>query len=48
MVFLTTGFARIFLEKRLELKSFKGQTTAEELGDQVPELCSLRLPLKTI
>jgi hypothetical protein len=35
-------FARFFPEKRLELKSLKGQTKAEELGDQVPELLSLR------
>jgi hypothetical protein len=34
-VFLTAGFARVFSEKGLELKSLKGQTKAEELGDQV-------------
>jgi hypothetical protein len=49
MVFLTAGFARVFPEKRLELKSLKGQTKAEELGDLlVLELLSLRLPLKAL
>ena len=33
MVFPTAGFARVFPEKRLELKSLKRQTKAEELGD---------------
>ena len=37
-----------FPEKRLELKSLKGQTKVEELGDPVPELLSLRLPLKAL
>ena len=32
MVFLTAGFARVFPEKRLELKSHKGQTKAMEEG----------------
>ena len=32
MVFSTAGFARVFPEKRLELKSLKGRTKAEELG----------------
>jgi hypothetical protein len=32
MIFLTTGFAGVFPEKRLELKSLKGRTKAEELG----------------
>jgi hypothetical protein len=32
MVFSTAGFARVFPEKRLELKSLKGWTKAEELG----------------
>jgi hypothetical protein len=32
MVFLTTGFAPAFPEKRLELKSLKGQTKADEEG----------------
>jgi hypothetical protein len=38
MAFSTAGFAGVFHEKRLELKSLKGQTKAEELGDQVPEI----------
>ena len=46
MVFLTVGFARETAEERLDLKSFKGQTKAEELGTPCPELLSLRLPLK--
>ena len=44
MVFPTAGFARVFPEKRLELKSLKRQTKAEELGDPVPELLILRPP----
>jgi hypothetical protein len=32
MVFLTAGFARVFPEKRLELKSLKRQTKVEALG----------------
>jgi hypothetical protein len=32
MAFLTAGFAGVFPEKQLELKSLKGQTKAEELG----------------
>jgi hypothetical protein len=43
MVFLTAYFLGVFPEKRLELKSLKGQTKAKELGDRVPELLSLRL-----
>jgi hypothetical protein len=39
---------KVFLEKRLELKSFKGQTKAEELGDPVPDLLNLRLSLKAL
>jgi hypothetical protein len=31
MVFSTAGFAGVFPEKRLELKSLKGRTKAEEL-----------------
>ena len=46
MVFLTAGFARVFPEERLELKSLKGQTKAEELGARCPELLSLRLRLQ--
>ena len=42
-MFLTAGFARVFLGKRLDLKSFMGQTKAEE-----PELLSLRLALKAL
>ena len=41
-------FAGVFLEKRLDLKSLKGQTKAEELRDRVPELLSLRLLLKAL
>ena len=48
MVFLTAGFPPVFPEKRLELQSLKGQTKAEELGDLVPELLSVRLPLKAL
>jgi hypothetical protein len=32
VVFLTTGFGSVFPKKRLELKSLKGRTKAEELG----------------
>jgi hypothetical protein len=32
MVFSTTGFARVFPEKRLKLKSLERQTKAEEKG----------------
>jgi hypothetical protein len=32
MIFLTVGFGSVFPEKRLELKSPMGQTTAEEEG----------------
>jgi hypothetical protein len=48
MVFPAAGFPWVFSEKRLELKSLKGQTKTEELGDQVPVLLSLRLPLKAL
>jgi hypothetical protein len=48
MVFLTIGFARETAEKRLDLKSLKGQTKAEERADDVPELLSLRHPLKAL
>ena len=48
MVFLTTGFARVFPEKRLDLKSLKGWTKAEELGDVVREHLSFRLPLMAL
>ena len=36
-----------FYEKRLELKSLKGQTKAEELGDPTPDLLSLHLSLNS-
>jgi hypothetical protein len=48
MVFLTADFAPVFSEKRLELKSLKGQTKAEEVGDRVPKLLSLRLSLDAL
>jgi hypothetical protein len=48
MVFSTTGFAPVFPEKRLELKSLKRQTKAEELGAPCPEILSLRLSLKAL
>jgi hypothetical protein len=48
MVFSTAGFARVFPEKLLELKSLKGRTKAEELGALCPELLSLRPPLKAL
>ena len=48
MVVLSAGFARVFPEKRLELKSFKGQTKAEEEGTPGPFLLSLRLSLKAL
>jgi hypothetical protein len=35
MVFSTAGFAPVFPEKRLELKSLKGWTKAEEVRDWV-------------
>jgi hypothetical protein len=38
-------FVRVFPEKRLEQKSLKGQTKAEEEGTRGPFLLSLRLPL---
>jgi hypothetical protein len=37
MVFLTAGFARVFPEKRLELKSLKRQTKAEEEGPRLAQ-----------
>jgi hypothetical protein len=37
-----------FLEKRLELKSLKRQSKAEELGGLALELPSLRLSLKAL
>ena len=41
-------FCRVFPEKRLEQKSLKGQTKAEEEGTPGPFLLSLRLPLKAL
>jgi hypothetical protein len=48
MVFLTAGFAGVFPEKRLELKSLKGWTKTEEEGSGGPFLLSLRPPLKAL
>ena len=39
-------FPWVFLKKRLELKSLKGQTKTEEEGTPGPFLLSLRLSLK--
>jgi hypothetical protein len=47
MVFSTAGFAPVFPEKRLELKSLKGRTKVEEEGTRWPFLLSLRPPLNT-
>jgi hypothetical protein len=38
----------VFLEKRLELKSLKGQTKAEELGGRALDLLSLRSSLAVL
>ena len=40
IVFLTTGFAGGTAKKRLELKSLKGETKAEELRPRWPDLPS--------
>jgi hypothetical protein len=50
MVFLIyiAGFARVFPEKRFELKSLKGQTKAEEEGTPGPFLLSFRPSLKAL
>jgi hypothetical protein len=48
MVFSTACFPTDLREKRLELKSLKGRTKAEELRDPVPDLLSLRPPLKAL
>ena len=48
MVFSTAGFAPVFREKRLDLKSFKGWTKAEELEARCPELLNLRPSLKAL
>jgi hypothetical protein len=49
MVFSTAGFPRVFPEKRLELKSRKGQTKAEELGQVVRDIkgCTSLLLVET-
>ena len=41
-------FAEETAEERLDLKSLKGRTKAEELGDPVPELLSFRPSLKAL
>jgi hypothetical protein len=48
MVFSTAGFGSVFPEKRLELKSLKGQTKTEEEGTPGPFLHILRLSLKAL
>ena len=48
MVFLIAGFAKVFPEKQLELKSLKGRTKAEEEGTPGPFFLSLRPPLKAL
>jgi hypothetical protein len=48
MVFSTLGFVRETAEKRLDLKSFKGKTKAEELRTPGPELLSFRLAIKAL
>jgi len=45
MVFSTAGFPPVFPEKRLELKTAKGWTKAEEEGTPGSFLLSLRPPL---
>jgi hypothetical protein len=41
-----SGFSASVSQKRLELKSFKGRTKAEELGDLVPHSSAFVLPLR--
>jgi hypothetical protein len=48
VVFPTAGFPWVFSKKRLELKSLKRQTKAEELRSLAPKLLSLRLSLKAL
>ena len=48
MVVLTAGFTRVIPEKRLELKSLKGGTKAEEEGPPEPFILSLRPSLKAL
>jgi hypothetical protein len=47
-VFDSTGFAQVFPEKRLELKTLKGKTKAEEERTSRPFLVRLRLSLKAL
>jgi len=46
VVVLTAGFPRVFPEKRLELKSLKGRTKAEEEGTPFPSSSAFVLPLR--
>jgi hypothetical protein len=48
MAFLTAGFARETDEEWLDLKSHKGQPTAEELEARRLERLGLCLPLKAL
>jgi hypothetical protein len=48
MVILTTSFLGETTERRLDLKSLKGQKKAEELGAPCPMLLSLRVALMTL
>jgi hypothetical protein len=41
-------FPRVFPAKRLEVKSLKKQTKAEELGTRCPQFLSFRLSLKAL
>ena len=46
--YFNSRFSASVSQKRLELKSLKGQTKAEELGTPGPKLLSLRLLLKAL
>jgi hypothetical protein len=48
MVVLSAGFARVLPKKRLELKSLKRQTKAEEERTPGPFLLSHRMSLKAL
>jgi hypothetical protein len=48
VVFNSRFSTPVFPEKRLELKSLKERTKAEELEDPVPDLLSFRLPRKAL
>jgi hypothetical protein len=48
VVFLTAGFIYATAEKRLDVKSLKGQTKAKELWYWAPELVRLQLALTTL